>query len=136
MTISTPVRTDHDLQTAVQEELEWTPDVDAAGIGVAVESGTVSLAGEVDTYSERSAAIHAAQRVHGVTTVVDDLSVHPSTSWSVSESDVAQQVDRALAGAINVPDTVKAQVTARRVTLRVRSPGTFSARPRVVRSTS
>ncbi len=28
---------------AVQQELEWTPDVDSAGIGVAVEDGTVAL---------------------------------------------------------------------------------------------
>ena len=51
---------DEDLQRAVQQELEWTPDVDSAGIGVAVEDGTVALSGEVDSHTERLAARHAA----------------------------------------------------------------------------
>ena len=39
MSTPTVARSDHDIQTAVQDELDWTPDVDAAGIGVAVEDG-------------------------------------------------------------------------------------------------
>jgi osmotically-inducible protein OsmY len=61
MSISLAVRTDHDIQAAVQEELEWTPDVDAAGVGVAVEAGVVSLSGEVDSHAERLAAMRAGQ---------------------------------------------------------------------------
>lgn len=117
MTISTPVPTDYDLQAAVQAELEWTPEIDAARIGVAVDGGSVALSGQVDTYGERAAALHAAYRVRGVTTVVNDVAVHPSTSWTVSETDVAKQVVGALAAARNVPSSVRAEVTARRVTL-------------------
>ena len=64
---------DEDLQRAVQQELEWTPDVDSAGIGVAVEDGTVALSGEVDSHTERLAARHAALRVRGVNAVIDHL---------------------------------------------------------------
>lgn len=109
---------DLDVQTAVQDELQWTPDVDAAGIGVAVEDGTVALSGEVDTYSERLAAKHAALRVQGVTAVVDGLTVHPKATLPVSETDIAREVDRALRGASNVPDSVKAEIEGHRVTLR------------------
>ena len=48
MTTSTATRSDQDLQTAVQAELEWTPAVEAPGKGVAVVDGavTLSLTGE------------------------------------------------------------------------------------------
>lgn len=42
MSTATVTRSDHDIQTAVQDELVWTPDVDAARIGVAVEDGAVT----------------------------------------------------------------------------------------------
>lgn len=41
MSTATAHRTDHSIQDAVQSELEWSPEVDAAGIGVAVDDGVV-----------------------------------------------------------------------------------------------
>jgi osmotically-inducible protein OsmY len=117
MTSATAIRSDQDIQTAVQDELEWTPEVDAAGIGVAVDAGAVALSGEVGSYSARIAAKHAALRVRGVTAIVDNVSVHPSWSASVSESDIAKEVERALMWASNVPDTVKAEIKNHDVTL-------------------
>jgi len=108
---------DLDVQIAVQDELDWTPDVDAAGIGVAVEDGGVTLSGEVDNYSERLAAKRAAFRVRGVRAVVDDLTVHPKAASSVTEADVATEIERALRGASNVPETVKAEIHGHNVTL-------------------
>ncbi len=117
MTTPNPVRADDELRTAVQEELDWTPEVDSTRIGVSVDDGTVALAGEVESYGERSAAVHAAFRVRGVRTVVGDLTVHPDGSWSVSEMDVAHEVAHALTTATNVPASVKAEVQGRRVSL-------------------
>lgn len=117
MSTATVTRSDHDIQTAVQDELEWTPDVDAAGIGVAVEDGAVTLSGEVDDYSERLAAKRAALRVRGVSTVVNDLTVHPKSAATVTETDIAKEVERALKWATNVPDSVKAEITGHDVTL-------------------
>jgi osmotically-inducible protein OsmY len=108
---------DTGVQTYVLDELEWAPDVDAAGIGVAVEDGTVSLSGEVDSYAERLAAKRAALRVQGVRTVVDNLVVHPKVPWTTTETDLAKEVDRALASASNVPNTVKAEIHGGEVTL-------------------
>ncbi|MES1169155.1 MAG: BON domain-containing protein, partial [Leifsonia sp.] len=110
-------QSDQDIQTAVRDELEWTPDVDASGIGVAVADGTVSLSGEVADYSERVAATRAALRVRGVTAVVDDLAVHPRSGFVVTETDIAKEVERALKWASNVPDTVKAEIKDHTVTL-------------------
>ena len=117
MSIAIHVPSDLDLKTAVQDELGWTPDVDSVGIGVAVVDGTVSLSGEVDSYAERLAAKRATLRVRGVITVVDGLSVHPKSSWTVTETDIAKEVERALKWASNVPDTVKAEIVDRTVTL-------------------
>lgn len=113
------IATDHDLdvQTFVRDELEWTPEVDAAGIGVSVENGTVTLSGEVDTHAERLAAKHAALRVRGVRALVDDLTVKPKSAWAAGETEIAQEVDHALRTASNVPETVKAEVDGHNVTL-------------------
>lgn len=115
MTIAT--HNDLDVQTSVRIELEWTPEVDAAGIGVAVEDGAVTLSGEVDNYAEQLAAKRAALRVAGVRAVVDDLHVHPKSAWSVTETDIAKEVERALKAAVNVPEKVKAEVNGHNVTL-------------------
>ncbi|GAT73751.1 putative lipoprotein [Microbacterium sp. HM58-2] len=113
----TAALSDLDVQTLVRDEIEWTPEVDAAGIGVAVEDGTVTLSGEVDSYTERLAAMRAAERVRGVRAVVDDMVVHPRSALFSSETDVAKEVDRALAAAVNVPRTVKAEIIGHNVTL-------------------
>lgn len=117
MSTATSTRSDHALQTAVRDELEWTPEVDAARIGVAVDGGAVTLSGEVEDYAERIAAKHAALRVRGVGTLVDNMSIHPKAAWPVTETDIAKEVERALHAAHNVPDSVKAEITGHTVVL-------------------
>lgn len=117
MTIATATRSDQDIQTAVQDELDWTSEVDAAAIGVAVDGGVVALSGQVEHYSARIAAKHAALRVHGVTAIMDNVSVHPSWNSSVTETDIAKEVEHALTWASNVPDTVKPEIEGHDVTL-------------------
>ncbi|MCV7229576.1 BON domain-containing protein [Mycolicibacterium komossense] len=117
MSVSTGNRSDQDIQTAVQDELDWTPEVDAAGIGVAVDDGVVALSGEVSSYPARLAAKRAALRVRGVTAIVDNVSVHSNWSTSVTETDIAKEVEHALRWMSNVPDTVKAEVEGHDITL-------------------
>lgn len=110
-------RTDTDLKVDVLDELNWTPDVDAANIGVAVKDGTVSLSGEVDKYSARLAARRAALRVRGVVTVIDEMTVRPVSGSPVTETEIAEEVQRALKWTSDVPDTVKAEINGHQVTL-------------------
>lgn len=117
MNSANPTRDDMRIQDLVRDELEWASDVDAANVGVAVNDRTVTLSGEVHDYSHLLAAKRAALRVRGVTAVVNDLRVHPPTSLVVTETDIAKEVDRALRGATNIPDTVKAEVNGSHVTL-------------------
>jgi len=118
MTTTTAKITDLSIQESVQSELEWTPEVDAAGIGVAVDDGVVSLSGEIGSYAERAAANRAALRVRGVGAVVDDLVSHPkSASWIVTDADIAKSVRNALESTATVPKSVKATVNGGTVTL-------------------
>lgn len=115
--MSTVTLTDPAIQTAVQAELEWNPEVKAAGIGVAVENSIVTLSGEVGDYSELLAAKRAAARVQGVSTIINDLTLPPATGSAISEAEVAREVQHALTWAITVPDTVKAEVKGHNVIL-------------------
>jgi osmotically-inducible protein OsmY len=117
MSVAAPTRTDREIRAAVEAELEWTPDVGAARIGVAVDDGVVSLSGEVDNYAERNAAKKAVLRVRDVTAVVNDLRVHPNSKFSVSETDIGKDVEHALRSATDIPDTVKAEIDGSTVNL-------------------
>lgn len=68
-------RPDHQLKTAVTDELAWTPSVNAEEIGVTVTDGVATLSGHVGTYPEKEEALRAAARVHGVTTTADKILV-------------------------------------------------------------
>lgn len=109
--------TDRDTRDRVQEELEWTPELDASAIGVSVKNGAVSLAGEVDSFAAKVAATRAAARVRGVRSIVDRLTVSPRSGWPVGEQEIAVAVERALKAAANVPDTINARITGHTVTL-------------------
>jgi osmotically-inducible protein OsmY len=43
--------------------------------------------------------------------------VHPKGIWPTTETDIAKEVERALAGATNIPATIKAEVKEHTVTL-------------------
>jgi len=115
--MSLPFGSDADIQRAVREELDLTPDVDAPGIGVAVEDGTVTLLGEVDSDLERLAARDAALRVPGIRTVVNSLTIADRTLATVSETEIAREVERALRSSHRIPSAVKAIVTSHDVML-------------------
>lgn len=106
---------DSDLKIAIVDELGWTPSVNSTHIGVAVDSGAVTLSGEVSSYPEKLLAAAAVQRVHGVTAVAQEITVR--TSWSVNDSDVAREAGEALERAVDVPDAVTALVHDRVITL-------------------
>jgi osmotically-inducible protein OsmY len=110
MTIATPLRSDHDIQTAVEDELEWSPELDAAGIGVATDGGAVSLSGEVTTYLQRMAATRAALRVRGVRTLVDNIVVNSSSNYTQTETDLAKSVQRALESTAGIPSSVTVEL--------------------------
>jgi osmotically-inducible protein OsmY len=91
------------LKEHVLEELEWEPGIKAAGIGVAVKDGVVTLTGEVESYHEKLEAERAALRVAGVKGMASDIEVHlPGTSQR-SDADIARAAVHALEWNCSIP---------------------------------
>ncbi|MGZ4338400.1 MAG: BON domain-containing protein [Gaiellaceae bacterium] len=109
---------DEALQEDVLEELKWDPEIDAAQIGVAVKDGAVTLTGHVSTYSEKYAAVKAAERVEGVLAVADEIKVKLPSSGVRDDSDIAESIAQAFRSHVSIPDTVDAEVRNGFVTLR------------------
>ena len=77
---------DRTIQNAVLEELDWDPSLDAAGIGVTVKEGVVTLTGDVTSYLHKHNAEEVANRVRGVRAVANDLEVRIESPFGRSDS--------------------------------------------------
>ena len=88
--------TDLELKQNVEEALTWEPSFDAADIGVSVDSGVVTLRGDIANYAAKSAAERVALGVYGVKAVANDLNVRLIGEYQRSDSDIAQAVVNAL----------------------------------------
>jgi len=110
-------KTDIQLKQDVEAELHWDPKVNAARIGVSVDSGAVSLFGAVDTYEQKWGAEDATKRVRGVRAVAQDLTVKLLTDHERSDSEIAGALQRALEWDVCVPQAVTATVYLGAVTL-------------------
>jgi osmotically-inducible protein OsmY len=115
MSTATLSETDFRVRDLVLRQLEWDPEVDAAGIGVTAQSGVVTLTGYVDTYSGKLAAERAAKRVRLVRGVANDLEVRLKIGRT--DTDIARDAVRALELRATIPATVKAVVHDGHVTL-------------------
>jgi len=108
---------DHQLKTAIMEQLEWAPDVSADDVGVGVHEGTVTLSGQVATYPERVAAVAAALRVTGVAGVADDIVVEHDQGH-LADADIARAATQILRSNVILPQgRVTATVRHHRVIL-------------------
>lgn len=106
------------IQQDVEDELNWTPSVDSAAIGVSVIDGVVTLSGEVKTFSQRLAAKKAALRVRGVDIVADEIKVAVVAASEHSDSEIARSVKHVLEWNEDVPrDAVMTEVRDGWVTL-------------------
>jgi osmotically-inducible protein OsmY len=120
--------TDADVSTrdAVLRQLEWDPQVDASGIGVAAKGGAVTLTGFIDSYAGKLAAERAAKRVRGVRAVANDIQVR--LRLERTDADIAADVARALTLHSLVPRTVQAAVHNGNVTLTGKADWLFEKR--------
>jgi osmotically-inducible protein OsmY len=119
------MKADKQLQIDVIDELEWTPEVADAEVGVAAKDGVVTLTGTVPSYARKLAALKAAERVVGVKGIADEIEVKLPTPSARSDTDVAHAAVNALAWDVEVPeDRVQVRVVSGWVTLE----GTVEAR--------
>lgn len=115
MTTLTVSGFDLKLRTAVMRQLDWDPEVEAAGIGVTTRDGVVTLTGSIDSYTQKLAAERVVKRVRGVRAVANDLSV-PAMAGR-SDSEIAHDAAQALALRPILADTVQVTVHHAHVTL-------------------
>lgn len=112
------MKTDAQLQHDVSAELKWEPSIHAARIGVEVKNGVVTLAGQVDSYSEKWNAERAAQRVSGVNAMATELKVHLPGDQKRTDGDIARAVENVLEWNSLVPvDAIQVMVEGGWVTL-------------------
>lgn len=93
---SRTMKSDSEIQQAVQCELEWDSRVDHTDIGVTVKNGVVTLSGTAGCWAKRMAAQEAAHRVDGVLDVANDIRVKLSNEATRTDADIAQAVRLAL----------------------------------------
>jgi osmotically-inducible protein OsmY len=98
------MKKDTDLRRDVLAELEWEPSIDAAEIGVAVHEGVVTLTGTAKSYAEKLAAERAAERLHGVKAVANDIEVRLEGRHTRTDTDIAQAAIDALKWKSLIPD--------------------------------
>ena len=98
------MRTNQQLRNDVIGEIGWDPRVDDANIIVRASDGVVTLTGTVPTFADKWAAEHAAERVLGVRSVANELSVAVPVRYQRTDTDIAHAVTNALAWDVEVPD--------------------------------
>src|SRR3981189_1885182 len=98
MATAAVIRSDHQIQMDVLEELKWDARVQPNEVGVAVKDGIVTLLGWVDSYTKRWAAEEAAHRVRGVRAVVNEIEIRLPVSSERSDADIAAGARRARGG--------------------------------------
>jgi osmotically-inducible protein OsmY len=108
MTTALLNRADELVRDSVLHQLDWEPDFDASGVGVAVEDGVVTLTGYTDSYTAKLAAERAATRVYGVRAVANDIQVKLEDDRT--DTDVAHDCLQALRNRVSVPPQVKLTV--------------------------
>ena len=112
------MKSNEEIQKAVQEAIKWEPLLNATEIGVIVEDGIVTLTGLVDNYYKKTEAEHAAKNVAGVKAVVEKIEVRFDSKYRRDDVDIAKDIVAALKSSWTVPsDKVSVKVEAGWVTL-------------------
>lgn len=84
--------TDLDIRDAVLAAIEESPELDCAGIGVAVHSGVVTLTGRVGGFAEKAAASRVALRSEGVRGVANEIDVCEADESYVADEVIAARI--------------------------------------------
>ncbi|MCE2848809.1 MAG: BON domain-containing protein [bacterium] len=98
------MKNDAQIQTDVQNQLKWEPQLNAAEIGVAVKNSIVTLSGIVDTYPKKMTAERITKNVIGVKAVALDIQVGISPVNRKSDTEIAEACVNALRWDSSVPD--------------------------------
>ncbi len=95
---------DLQLRRHILDELEFDPSVDAAHIGVAVESGVVTFTGHVSSYPEELAVVQAVQRVRNVRAIAQHIEVRLPRHMTMQDDEIAARAIDILRWDVTVPN--------------------------------
>ncbi|WP_328521024.1 BON domain-containing protein [Kribbella sp. NBC_00359] len=109
--------TDEAVALNVKDELFWDPKVDSEEIAVSADDGTITLRGTVGSFRQKRDAKKAAERVHGVVYVDNELSVRILTKSRRADADLRGDVLQAMLLDSLIPTTVDAKIQDGYVTL-------------------
>lgn len=110
------MKTDVDLRTDVEAELNFDPSLDNREIVVSAREGVVTLAGHVPTYADRWAAEKATKAVAGVRAIANEIEVKPGAMRT--DEEIATAAINALKANVAVPaDEIKVIVSDGWITL-------------------
>ena len=87
-------RTDTDIARSAENVLLWTSYLPKDAVKIKVESGWVTLTGEVTWDYQRKAALNAVRTLLGVAGVSDQIAIKTKTSASVVKSDIEAALQR------------------------------------------
>ncbi|HEY6033939.1 MAG TPA: BON domain-containing protein [Kofleriaceae bacterium] len=90
------MKSDAALKIDVERELAWDTQIDDTAIGVATHHGVVTLTGVVPCWADKHAIEEAAYRVHGVSSIANEIEIKPSWESGPSDSQLAEQIHLAL----------------------------------------
>jgi osmotically-inducible protein OsmY len=87
-------RTDADIARSVDNVLQWTTYLPKDAVKILVESGRVTLSGEVTWEYQRQAAVSAVRYLMGVKSVNDQIVIKPKLSARVIKADIETALKR------------------------------------------
>jgi osmotically-inducible protein OsmY len=87
-------RNDVDIARSVDNVLQWTTYLPKDAVKIKVESGFVTLSGEVTWEFQRNAAVNAVRYLMGVQGVNDQLVIKPKLSAPVVKADIEAALKR------------------------------------------
>lgn len=100
------------LRQNIIDELEFEPSIDAADIGVAVDSGVVTLTGHVPSYFQKIEVENVVSRVRGVRGIAQEIEVRPFGTNATADDEIAKRALNTINWNTTVPkDAVQAKVT-------------------------
>ncbi len=92
--VGSSARNDVDIARSVDNVLQWTTYLPEQSVKVKVESGWVTLSGEVTWEFQRQAAIGAVRYLMGVKGVNDQLLIKPTISAPAVKADIEAALKR------------------------------------------
>ncbi len=87
-------RSDDEIATAVSDHLAWDASIPTNAIKVKVEKGWVTLAGEVDSYYQKTAAESDVLHLYGVVSVSNEITIKPRVDVSNISDDIIHALHR------------------------------------------